>query len=111
MNENKLIDVAENLVKKRKIINDELENVYYQLSDISKFDYKITDHSVVRYLQRVELIPISEARYKILSSIQNFMDTVKPKLNLLKNNTFELRLNGIIYVIRNKTIITVKVVE
>jgi len=111
MNEEKLNEVSEKLIDKRKIINDELENVYYQLSNITNFDYKITDHAVVRYLQRVELIPISEARYKILSSIQKFMDTVKPKLNLLKNNTFELRLNSIIYVIRNKTVITVKVSE
>lgn len=111
METKKLIDVTEKLVEKRKIINTELENVYYQLANNKNFDYKITDHSLVRYLQRVELIPISEARYKILSSIQNFMDTVKPKLNLLKNNTFELRLNNVIYVIRNKTIITVKTNE
>lgn len=111
MNEKKLIESAKELEEIRTTTNSELENVYYQLSNIKHFDYKITDHSIVRYLQRVELIPVSEARYKILSSIQNFMDTVKPKLNLLKNNTFELRLNGIIYVIKNKTIITIKTVE
>lgn len=104
-------DKLEQIHEKRIQLNNDIEEIYYKLNDNINFDYKITDHSLVRYLQRVELIPVSEAKYKILSSIQNFMNTVKPKIDYLKNNTFELRLNSIIYVIKNKTVITIKTNE
>lgn len=101
----------EELKTERIRINNDIEQYYNNENVNINFEYKITDHAIVRYLQRVELIPVSEARYKILSAIQKFMYTVKPKLNLLKNNTFELRLDSIIYVIKNKTVITIKTEE
>lgn len=108
MMNDKLKESANKLIELRDETNKQIEDVYYELNDRSNFEYILKDHALIRYLQRVELIPVSEARYKILTSIQNFMKTVKPKIDYLKNNTFELRLNDVIYVIKNKNIITIK---
>jgi hypothetical protein len=86
----------------------EVEDYYSKLNQKTDFSHKLTDHSLIRYLQRIELIPISQARYKILSQIDEFMNSYKPNLKILRGNTFELKLEEVIYVIRNKTVITVK---
>ena len=84
----------------------ELEDLYYELLQYKNFKFKVTDHSILRYLQRIELIPISKARYLILSSVENFVKKIKKEY--LKDIRYKLLIDKIVYIIQNKTIITVE---
>jgi len=84
----------------------ELEDLYSELLQYKNFKFKVTDHSILRYLQRIELIPISKARYLILSSVENFVKKIKKEY--LKDIRYKLLIDKIVYIIQNKTIITVE---
>ena len=108
MRENELLKKIQ-MVEEKVIEQDylqELEDLYYELLQYKNFKFKVTDHSILRYLQRIELIPISKARYLILSSVENFVKKIKKEY--LKDIRYKLLIDKIVYIIQNKTIITVE---
>ena len=110
--EAKILRSVNILKKKRAEINKQIDDFYFQLNEIKTFDFILSDHALIRYLQRVELISVSEARYKILEQIQNFFEKNKHiDRNTLKNVAYKLRIGDVIYVITDNKIITVEVSE
>ena len=108
MRENELLKKIQ-MVEEKVIEQDylqELEDLYSELLQYKNFKFKVTDHSILRYLQRIELIPISKARYLILSSVENFVKKIKKEY--LKDIRYKLLIDKIVYIIQNKTIITVE---
>lgn len=95
------------LEKKRDDINTKLEKSFQIINEKKRFAYVVSDHAVLRYLQRVELIPVSEARYKILTMVEDFL--TDKKVELLKDTNYKLNIKGITFIIRNRTIITTEV--
>lgn len=95
------------LIDKRKDINDSIEEIYGHINKYKKFTFKITDHCVIQYLRRIELIPVSEARYKILTLLEDWYQQYQPDLDTLKNVYVKVRFGEILYLIQNKTVITV----
>lgn len=95
------------LYSRRGAINKEIDEVYTDLLERIPFKFKITDHAVVEYLKDFELVPVSEARFKMLSAVETFFDE-HPNINpeTLKDTHYKLRVSGIIYVIHNYTIVT-----
>ena len=102
-----LEETAEILVDKRKDINKSIEEIYGHIIDRKKFTFKITDHCIIQYLRRIELCPVSEARYKVLTLIENWYDQYKPDLDILNDVYVKVRFGDIVYLIQNKVIITV----
>jgi hypothetical protein len=98
----KAIEIEE---QNRKRIEGVIDELYSNLNEKVKFDFKVTDHAILRYLQRIELIPISEARYKILNAVQTVFNNKNFNTDKIG---MELRLGSIIYLIKNRTIITIK---
>lgn len=96
---------------KRSQSNKRLEELYQTLNQKTVFRFKTTDHSIIRYLQRVELCPVSEARYKILSTLEHYFDTKHDLYEKMKNISFKLQIDGIIYVVSKKRVITVEIVN
>jgi len=86
----------------------DLEKLYLELLQIKNFRYKVTDHSILRYLQRIELISVSKARYMILSSVEKFVQKKLYKKEYLKNIRWKLGIENVVYIIENRTIITVE---
>ena len=102
-----LEETAEILVDKRKDINKSIEEIYGHIIDRKKFTFKITDHCIIQYLRRIELCPVSEARYKVLTLIENWYDQYEPDLDILNDVYVKVRFGDIVYLIQNKVIITV----
>lgn len=96
---------------KRSQSNKKLEEAYQNLNQETPFRFKTTDHSIIRYLQRVELCPVSEARYKILSKIEHYFDSKNDLYEKMKNISFKLQIDDIIYVVSKKRVITIETID
>ena len=96
------------LYKKRQEVNKEIDETYQELNKFVKFRFTCTDHALIKYLKDIELIPVAEARFKILSAVETFFDE-NPNINpeTLKDTYYKIQLQGIIYVVNNYTVITV----
>lgn len=104
----KLEDYADELYHQREESNKELEKVYAEINSQKTFVCSITDHALMRYLQREELIPVSEARYKILTEVETFLKTFdKIKLEALKGIPYKLYLKGLVFLIKDFVIYTI----
>lgn len=102
-----LEETAKILVDKRKDINKSIEEIYGHIIDRKTFTFKITDHCIIQYLRRIELCPVSEARYKVLTLIEDWYNQYKPDLDILNDVYIKVRFGDIVYLIQNKVIITV----
>ena len=109
-NLNSIYQAKEILEQKRKELEEKIEIVYQLLNEQEKFLFTCTDHCIVRYLQRVESVPVSKARYLIRKAVSDYVKE-HPSLDLkpLKNVGYKLDIQGIRYVIRNKKIVTVEI--
>jgi hypothetical protein len=93
---------------KRKNLNENIEQLYKKLNEKTKFRFKTSDHCILRYLQRVQLVPVSEARYKILSLVENYFVQNEDVYEKIKNSDIELRIQDKVFIIsKNKTIKTI----
>ena len=99
---------AELYTEKRKELNKKIELIYQEINDKEEFLFKIKDHAVLRYLQRVELIPPSEASYIIRKTVSDFVKDKNIKLEKLNNIIYKIRIKSVIYLIRNFNIITIE---
>lgn len=102
-----LEETAKILVDKRKDINKSIEEIYGHIIDRKTFTFKTTDHCIIQYLRRIELCPVSEARYKVLTLIEDWYNQYKPDLDILNDVYIKVRFGDIVYLIQNKVIITV----
>lgn len=95
--------------EKRDQVNKKIELIYQEIGDKDDFIFKVKDHAILRYLQRVELIPPSEASYKIRKRLSEFVTEKNIKLEKLNNIIYKIRIQGVIYLVRNFTIITIEI--
>ena len=109
MNLSSLQQVAPILERRKEELNQKIEITYNLLNEQEKFIFECTDHCVLRYLQRVQLIPVSQARYIIRKTVSDFVKEKSLDLKPLKNVGYKIDINGIRYVIRNKKIVTIEI--
>lgn len=101
---NELLDIE------KKKINEKKEKIYQVINLKRDFKYSVTDHALIQYLRRIELIPPSEARYKILTEVESLLN--KTEIKILKGIPYKLiSPSNIIFLIRDKRIITIEVNE
>ena len=82
------------LLKERRQLNDKINEYYKQLLNNTTFRYSLSDSSLIDYLERVESLPLNEARYKILTSVEYFF-----KDNKRVSKQVEIEIEGIRYLI------------
>lgn len=96
------------LYRSRKEINEEIDKTYREILPTIPWKFGVSDHAIVEYQQDIELLPVSEVRFKILSSVETFFDehpTIDPET--LKKTIYKLLIGGMVYVINNYKVITV----
>jgi rRNA-processing protein FCF1 len=99
--ENELRDnrqITDEMLKRQRILNSEsytIKNSISQLEQQQK-DIVVSDHAVLRYLQRKRGIPVEETRSEIASMFKNLDPTLG-----------ELTVSG--FVIKGNSVITYKV--
>lgn len=75
---------------------------------VKKKDILVTPHAIIRYLQRVELIPIVECRFKLANSVLNFLAKHKTQLIHLKGlDSWEVKFDKVCVVLKKNVIVTV----
>ncbi len=91
-------------------INEKKEQIYQVINLKKDFKYNVTDHALIQYLRRIRLLPPSEARFRILTEIEEMLRG--KNMELLKDVTYKIiSPSNVIYLVRNKSIITVEVNE
>lgn len=99
------------LEEKRKNINKKIELLYEEISEKNNFIFTIKDHAIVRYQQRVELLPPSEISYKLRKLLTEYVTEKNIELKRLDNIIYKLKINSVIYLIRNYCVITIELDE
>ena len=103
----KLLQAINTNINNRKKINEILEAQFVELAESEKFNFRCSDHAVVRYLQRINLVPPSEARYTMLKEVEDEIKDKNIKIEFFKDVHYKLPVKGKFYLIKNNNIITV----
>lgn len=106
LNKEKLLQTIDTNLENRKKINKLLESQFVDLLELRKFNFRCSDHAVVRYQERIELVSPSEARYIMLTDIEDEIASKNIKVELLKDVHYRLPVRGKFYIIKNGNIIT-----
>lgn len=107
LNKEKLLQTIDINLENRKRINKLLESQFVDLLEARKFNFRCSDHAIVRYQERIEFVPPSEARYIMLTDVEDEILNKNIKVELLKDVHYRLPVRGKFYILKNGNIVTV----
>lgn len=90
------------VIRKEKAANLKVQALQEEINELKKEEGLIlSEHATLRYLERVELIPIDQVKEKIIT------DELVRLHNVLGNGTYPVGDTGVSVVIKNNVIITI----
>lgn len=87
--------------KDYKISKDKLTNIDSEIKRLTPKEIEVSDHALLRYIERFMCFPIEEARTKLKAECEKVLG------DFADNGTFPFPTGGS-FVIRDKNIVTVK---
>lgn len=90
------------LKEKSKVHNQRITSIMEQINNLAKEDLIMTEHAKLRYLERVELIPINQIESKVIT------EELKKLWKILGNGEFPIGIGEHTCTIRNGYITTIK---
>lgn len=88
-------------LQRRKSLNQEIDFFYKRLLDKESFSLKLSDYAFVKYLETIELKPLNEVKYKILSVMERILLIKKIEIPV---TFFVIEKNGIGYLLHKDEI-------
>ena len=81
-------EICQQMAARRKVIDSTLRDRRAQLSHLTPKQFIVTDHALLRYLERHYNIDMDAHRREILAQVDSFKElgTVKAKGFVIKNN-------------------------